>query len=291
MEKENGEERPPNAGQLGVIDTAKDVLNEAAAIATYIARHGDVLIPAAAGRGPTSDARRKSYEELLTAISAARDGQKNGSLTSADWAELMKAYAKVTDFTFAERGVNGRTVLDTMGQTIGGRRSILYRIFCSIRNRPLRVGIILFLSALVMELAAAWAGSLSTTEGYSPNKIRFYRSTIVLAPFLIPAAWGGIGSCIFLMKRLTDRLGELAYEESRLKGDGTRIFLGAMLGVIVVVLFFPNFNSNIQVGTVSFGPATAAFIGGLGVKPVYAAFEALAEGLANRVSGKEKSGQ
>ena len=83
----------------------------------------------------------------------------------------------------------------------------------------------------------------------------------------------------------------MSFEEARLKGDGTRVFLGAMLGVIVVVLFFPDFGAEIQVGEVSFGPATAAFLAGLGVKPVYGAFEALSEALSNRIAGRDSQGQ
>ena len=79
----------------------------------------------------------------------------------------------------------------------------------------------------------------------------------------------------------------MAYEEARVKGDGTRIFLGSMLGVVIVVLFFRDFGTQIQDGAVSFGPATAAFVAGLGVKPVYGAFEELSEALSNRIAGRK----
>ena len=89
------------------------------------------------------------------------------------------------------------------------------------------------------------------------------------------------------MKRLSDRLFEMAYEEARVKGDGTRIFLGSMLGVVIVVLFFPEFGGQIEAGDVKFGPATAAFVAGLGVKPIYGAFEELSEALSNRIAGRK----
>lgn len=109
-----------------------------------------------------------------------------------------------------------------------------------------------------------------------------------VSPLLIPAAWGGIGACVFLMKRLSDKLFELAFEETRLKGDGARIVLGTILGVAVVQIFFPDFGSEISAGGVTFGPTTAALIAGLGVKPIYAAFEAVAEGIAGRMSNPRK---
>ena len=88
------------------------------------------------------------------------------------------------------------------------------------------------------------------------------------------------------MKRITDRLATFAYEESRLKGYGTRIFLGAIFGVLVVQVFFPTHQENVALGDISLAPLTAAFVAGLGVKSIYAAFEALIEALAARMSGR-----
>ena len=60
-----------------------------------------------------------------------------------------------------------------------------------------------------------------------------------------------------------------------------------MLGVVIVVLFFPDFGEKVQVGEINLAPRSAAFIAGLGVKPIYAAFESLSEGLARRFRGSE----
>ena len=87
------------------------------------------------------------------------------------------------------------------------------------------------------------------------------------------------------MKRLSDKLFEMAYEEARLRGDVTRIFLGAMFGVVVVCCDVSRLRGEVLVGEINLMPATAAFIAGLGVKPVYAGFEALSEGLASRLKG------
>ena len=70
-----------------------------------------------------------------------------------------------------------------------------------------------------------------------------------------------------------------------MRGDLTRVFLGAMLGVVVVVLFFPSFGEEALLGESGWAPGMAAFIAGLGVKPVYAAFESLSEELARRFKG------
>lgn len=112
---------------------------------------------------------------------------------------------------------------------------------------------------------------------------------VTFTTFLVPAVWGGIGACVFLLKRLSDKLFELAYEKSRQCGAVTRIILGAMLGVIVVVVFYPDFDEEIRLGQINLGHRSAAFIAGLGVKPVYAAFETLTEELARRFRGNGDS--
>ncbi len=251
----------------------KKLLMETNALATYVARHGDVLGDDTKGE--------TAYKEFLTAHVTASE-----TPSASNTKPLMEAYAKLTAITYGSRGVNGRTILDTTAQPSGW---LIKRIFKP-PYRPLTIGIFLFGAAMLLELLTGWAGNISdqTTQLQSLLQKIGYAVVESLSAFLIPAAWGGIGGCIFLTKRLSDKLFEMAYEESRVKGDATRIFLGAMLGVIVVVLFFPTFSDQIQVGDVSFGPATAAFIAGLGVKPVYAAFETLSEGLSEWISGKRE---
>ena len=55
-----------------------------------------------------------------------------------------------------------------------------------------------------------------------------------------------------------------------------------------VQLFFPDFGETLAVGDITFGPPTAALTAGLAVKPIYAAFEALAEGIASLIPGQNK---
>ena len=74
------------------------LVEEARALALYVSRHGDVL----------PEDRHDLHEELLEAIAKAVDDP-----STAGWKELMGAYARVTALTYRERGVNGRTILDT----------------------------------------------------------------------------------------------------------------------------------------------------------------------------------
>lgn len=247
-------------------DEYSRLIAEANALALYVARHGDTL---------PDDTGKALYDALLQAVANAT------SKCSADhWKALMKTYAEVTAVTYANRGVNGRTILDTQTKS----RSSWRRLFAP-RHRPVTIGVALFVFALVMEGLMSWIGRISD-PGVLTGLQRFaYFSVGALSSFLVPAAWGGIGACVFLMKRLSDKLFDMAYEEARLRGDVTRIFLGAMFGVVIVVLVFPSFGEQIQLGEVNLMPATAAFVAGLGVKPVYAGFEAMSEGLASRLKG------
>ena len=248
------------------------MIEEARALALYVSRHGDAL----------SGDNHKLHEELLAAIAKVVDQP-----STSGWRELMTAYAKVTAVTYKERGVNGRTILDTKG---GRQHQVLARSG-SPKDRPIRIGILFFVLALLLELLMNWSGGVSdaTTLGWIGSVGHLIGTT--LSNLLSPALWGGLGACIFLTKRISDKLFELAYEESRMRGDVTRIFLGSMLGVVAVVLIFPDFTERVVLGDASLGPATVAFVAGLGVKPVYAAFESLSEELARRFSGKRQASQ
>ena len=277
---ETGEGGPPGAKANGpavrpdVDRTGRDLddlIAEARALALYVSRHGDAL----------SDDKDKLHENLLVAIRTVIDEP-----STKGWQDLMAAYAKVTAVTYKERGVNGRTILDTnLAPNTSFWRS------GSPKDRPIRIGVLFFVLALLLELLMNWSGGVSdaTTLGWIVSLGYLIGTT--LSDILSPALWGGLGACIFLTKRISDKLFELAYEESRMRGDVTRIFLGSMLGVVAVALMFPDFTERVVLGEASLGPATVAFVAGLGVKPVYAAFELLSEELARRFSGKRQADQ
>ncbi len=193
----------------------------------------------------------------------------------------MATYAKVTAVTYEKKGVNGRTILDTCDDRPEAMlpgdgnhpekwwKRRIRQVFTR-RFRPVGVGLVLLLAALVMEVVM--------NPAIVPEDDLWAQVTTALAPLLFPALWGGIGACTFLMKRLSDKLFELSYEESRQRGELVRVVLGAVIGVVATQLFteFSNDASRLPV-------MTTAFVAGLGVKPVYAAFESLIEGLAQRL--------
>ncbi len=266
----------------------RELVEEASALAMYVAR-----------RGTGVDAKRTAYQELLEALEELEGGEE---VSARDARRLREAYGRLAALTYTSWQVNGRTVLDTeRGRTFWSRVR---------RYRPLWLGVTLFFSALFLE---SEIGSELVAS---------------VRPLLLSAVWGGLGSCVFLAKRISDKLAAMAYEDARMRGDGIRVFLGAMLGVVAVGLLFPDFDAGnaavrerlngfeqelqnvaqevadlvasdetdptaLPVGDetdVPFGvaPATLAFLAGLGVKPVYAAFESLSEALAARFKAASK---
>ena len=261
----------------------KEILRECEALAIYIARHGDIL---------KNDNEKDCFKRLTSLVSKC---QSNDFIVE-DWSNLIEEYANVSNFTYSNRGVNGRTVLDTWGRTDLKPRKWwkVFRwtplLFYPKRyQRPLTAALWLLIIAIFLQISIGWASRISDPSLLGKNFLIFFNLVHDLIPLLLPAVWGGIGSCVFLMKRISDKLFKFAYEEARLKGDGTRILLGAIFGILVVQVSFPNHEENLVLGEIGLGPMTAAFVAGLGVKVVYAAFEAVVEGLSKRISGQNPS--
>ena len=98
---------PAEDGRMPPIHRRREVLRECEALIIYIARHGDVMTEA------------NNLQEDLENLAKLIASDRSSMITPENWAELVVAYAKVTQTTYAARGVNGRSVLDTWGDTDG----------------------------------------------------------------------------------------------------------------------------------------------------------------------------
>ena len=256
--------------------TAAELRQECEALIRYIARHGNLL--------DRSSGLETAYVALVEAV-------KN-----TDEQAMQIAYAEATRHTQALANVSGRSILDTweteapsqQADKRGGWLSRLIPRTWKGHRRPLSIGVWLFIVALFLQAAAGVAGRVDDPSALDGTASFFYWLAKDLSALLLAAVWGGIGSCIFLMKKLSDRLSAMSYEKSRQKGDMARIAVGAFLGVAVVEMFFSDFAENLMAGELDFGPNLAALLAGLAVKPVYGAFETLAEALAERISGNRE---
>ena len=175
-----------------------NLIEEAEALAKYVARRGDSL----------PEGKTKFFENLLEAI---KNAKSNPSKCHCQC--LMKAYAKITAVTYKERGVNGRTILDTQAKSCMWSRAWL----SAPKNRPGLIGVGFFIAAMIFEALARWSGSVSDPKEFILGTF-CYHLIGTFSTFLVPAVWGGIGGCVFLMKRLSDKLVDLAYEKARQRG-------------------------------------------------------------------------
>jgi len=258
----------PDAGQQPLIDDGDILIAEAGALALFIARRGNML---------NDDATRKTaYKDLQEAVAAAKAGKDES------YRRLLDAYAQVSAFTYAEHGVNGRTILDTELSRTAAEISGADKRFHWLkkpRNRPLVLGGTLLLMVGIFEGILLITGSASDYN-------ELHATLLSAKKLLLPLVWGALGTCTFLMKKLSDKLSAFAFEETRARGMGTRVFLGAILGLIVVELV------REQLGVPPAFPVyLVAFLGGLGIKPVYAAIEGLIEGLATRIKMPKQGGK
>jgi len=257
------------------------LIAEAEALVHYVAGHGAVATNGADGA--------ERMKELAEAVEAA-NAEGRPEPIEERWTRLVVAYERLASATYARCGVNGRTVLDTQGRLACDGRSGWLRFFPRVNRRTMVVLVGLSLAAVgiglevLVELSRVPNGAFAKSE-------EFKAVLKAVGHFVMPAAWGGLGACVFLAKRMSDKLYRMQYEEARTRGYGTRIFLGSTIGVVTASIAFPDIDTKFIVGETGLGPPAVAFVAGLSVKPVYAAFEALSDGIAARIAPPKEDGK
>lgn len=100
----------------------------------------------------------------------------------------------------------------------------------------------------------------------------------LLSP-LSPILWGGLGSCIFLLKRFSDIAADRTFDKDFVGGWQTRVLLGAILGGVIQYIYDPGFiiNSGMDENAL-------AFFVGLSVKVFYGVLEKLIETIAEKLN-------
>ena len=257
------------------------LIAEAEALVHYVAGHGAKETNGADGA--------ERLKELAEAVEVA-NAETHPEPIDERWTRLVVAYERLASVTYARCGVNGRTVLDTQGRLAFDGRSGWLRFFPRVKKRNMVVILGLLLAAVgiglevLVELSRVPNGTLVTSD-------EFKAVLKAIGHFAMPAAWGGLGACVFLAKRMSDKLYRMQYEEARTRGYGTRIFLGSTIGVVTASIAFPELDTKFMVGETGLGPPAVAFVAGLSVKPVYAAFEALSDGIAARIAPPKEDGK
>lgn len=269
-----------DAGSAGAFPTRQEVVRECEALLVYVARNGDVL------------AAYADLEEACAELGRMVGRCSGRAVSDEDWAGLLAAYAGVTRMTHRARGVTGRSVLDTWkvqeAHWVDGRRRLLPARGSRRFLRPFAMAAALAVAGLMLQVFVTWTKwDPAAREGDVPVPDVVADDLLAL---VVPAVCGGFGSSVYLIKVLSDKLAAFAYEEARLTGDGTRVFLGAALGVVVAMMFFPESHGRFEVADITIGPVVASFLAGFGVEPVFAVFERVVGALTGAVSGRGERG-
>ena len=239
---------------------------EADVLAWYFARHSP---------GGLNGQAATAYSDLVQALSAAHEREDEST-----YRELMVSYHKLACYTFAAHEVHGKSILDTTR----GPKTWRGRLFDR-RRLPVVLGLLFFGLALLFQMLDAWTqavlgqdGAKAGTEGTSTVSTELLWATLLASciPLLVPVAWGALGACTALAKRVSDRLSAMSFEENRMRALTARIFLGAALALVLDILVFVEGGSVAGDGeSLGFGPIAGAFLAGLFVQHIYGALETL----------------
>jgi hypothetical protein len=127
---------------------------------------------------------------------------------------------------------------------------------------------VFLVAALANEaLGTALADYAEAEEGWQVGALVLH--LYVLDP-ITPFLWGALGSCVYLLKRLTDLAAEGQFDRFKLQGWKTRVLLGAILGGIMQYVYDP---ASFTEPGLRLDANAVAFLAGIGVRVVYGAIE------------------
>ena len=181
--------------------------------------------------------------------------------------DILTYYSKLTAITFVDK-VNGRTLRNATAVAW----HIGWIIFW---------GVFFMLLAASTETVPLWFKENTAETEFSKFIYNLHRYNILT--YFSPFFWGGLGACVYLMKTLTDKAASHTFDSRKLQGYGARIFLGAIFGVLIVNVFLGP-DTFADGADLNLTPSAVAFLCGLGVKVIYAAFEKTVNALHHRIS-------
>lgn len=209
--------------------------------------------------------RLRNGSELRRSEGGDSDEAEDKALDKAN-VELLHAYTRLCGAT---DGVTGNTVVDS-AELGPHTRHLLLITFGFLFWALFTVGIGQHLNTEKQEAAQL----LSAFHEYFLE---------VLNPYF----WGGLGACVYILKRCYDASREHVFDRAKYDGWSVRVVLGFILGGAVVHIV--DALGNGQAGgneSVSFqfqvAGSVMAFLAGLSTKVVYGALEALVLDISRR---------
>lgn len=186
---------------------------------------------------------------------------------------LLNFYGRLAAMTYGQHQVNGRTILETTDKSQWPFRWVLF------------AGIFFFILSMGTEILDLFYEDYLEPEDGAPLFIVNVHRYILT--YLSPFLWGGLGACVYLVKRLADARANLQFERQRFQGLSARIGLGALLGAVVVLIYG---EENFTQSEFNLDANTLAFFVGVGVRVFYSLIEStietVAEGLRRRITGE-----
>lgn len=177
--------------------------------------------------------------------------------------EILKNYGALCKLTHP---VNGGTLVDTA--------QILKHIW------PIVCWALVFLVlGFGNEMLDVYFNDLANTPGAAYAWLGNFQNYVL--DYASPFIWGGLGACVYLLKRLSDRASQRTFYAKVLHGYNVRILLGAILGSTVVYLYDP---ASLTDGKVRLDANAIAFLAGVGTKVVYGAIEKTIETLGEKMN-------
>lgn len=203
---------------------------------------------------------------LLSSISlqdtdSSNDVELSNSESVENSLSVILAYSKLTKITAP---VTGKTVIHSRKY----RQSV----------RFIKYSAIFFLAiSLLNEMVGMYLSDRSIPDDGFWTYV-FGIHLYVVTP-LSPIFWGGLGSCIFLLKRFSDIAADRTFDTDFIGGWQTRVLLGAILGGVIQYIFDPGFivESGMDENAL-------AFLVGLSVKVFYGALEKLIDAVAEKLN-------
>lgn len=182
--------------------------------------------------------------------------------SDVDPTALLKAYHAVIEKTFP---VTGRTLYDTKIYTRQTGAVGFYTLF-------------IFSVVLLSEIQGSiYHSAKAAPDGTGDFSLFIYKYfTSYLNPFL----WGALGSCVYLLMKISEKVSTNVFEAARLQGWKARILLGAVIGGIVVNIYKPE---SFGMGNVPLSIDALAFFSGIGVKVVYGAFQMVIQSISDKL--------
>lgn len=190
--------------------------------------------------------------------SLAEDGAATSAGVAAPTnAELIVAeYARLTRLT---DGVNGRNLLHGRNLMSHTRRFML-------------VSFLVFIASIATLAYGGWLADETRAGDPLLSPLAGH-----LLQYFAPFLWGALGSCVYILKRISDEAAANRFDPDRFQGWMTRALLGAILGGTIAYLVDRD-----AFGSVTLTLTALAFLTGLGTKVVYGALERLIQVLVEK---------